>query len=110
MSVDRCVHYRVTRNINILVTAHLTSSLVYGHNLSIEDDLWDLPVLHAGPVVVTSSVAELECDLASVVTIHRHFPQSLRAVVTVQPLERAHCGVVGVWLDLQRLLEHCPEC
>ena len=85
-------------------------SLVHGHNLSIEDDLWDLTVLHTGSVVVTSSVTELEGDLASVVTIDRHLPQALRAIVTVQSLERAHCGVVGVWLDLQRLLEHCPEC
>ena len=84
--------------------------MVDGPNLSIEDDFWDLTVLHAGSVVVACSVTELECDLASVVTIHRHFPQTLRPVVAVQPLEGADCGVVGVGLDLQGLLEHRPEC
>ena len=84
--------------------------MVEAPKLSIEDDLWDLTVLHAGSVVVASSVTELECHLASVVTIHCHFPQTLRPVVTVQPLERAHRGIVGVGLDLQGLLEHRSEC
>ena len=76
---------------------------------SVEDDLWDLPVLHAGPVVVARGVAELEGDLAAVVAVHRHLPQPLGAVVAVQPLQGADRGVVGVGLDLQGLLEHGPE-
>ena len=77
---------------------------------SVEDDLWDLPVLHAGPVVVARGVAELEGDLAAVVAVHRHLPQPLGAVVAVQPLQGADRGVVGVGLDLQGLLEHRSEC
>ena len=33
----------------------------------------------------------------------------LGTIVTVQTLESADCCVVGVGLDLQRLLEHCSE-
>lgn len=90
--------------------------MIHNHQLnclqvysSIEDDLRDLPVLHAGPVIVTGGVTELECDLPSVVTVHGHLPQALRAVVTVQPLQRADCSVVGVGLDLERLFEHRSE-
>ena len=41
--------------------------------------------------------------------VHTHLPQPLGPVVTVQALEGAHRGVVGVGLDLQRLLEHRSE-
>ena len=38
----------------------------------VEDDLRDLAVLHARPVVVPRGVAELEGDLAAVMAVHRH--------------------------------------
>ena len=41
-------------------------------SLSVEDDLWDLAVLHAGPVVVPGGVAELEGHLTPVVTVQAH--------------------------------------
>ena len=75
----------------------------------VEDNLRNLSVLHTGPIIVARRVAELEGDLAPVVAVHGHLPQALGAVVTVQPLQRADCSVVGVGLDLQGLLEHGPE-
>merc|ERR1719319_65635 len=86
-----------------------SSILLFLHRSGVEDDLRDLPVLHARPVVVAGGVAELEGDLAPVMAVHSHLAESLGAVVAVEALQGAHRGVVGVGLDLQRLLEHRTE-
>ena len=75
----------------------------------VEDNLRNLSVLHTGPIIVARRVAELEGDLAPVVAVHGDLPQPLGPVVTVQPLQGADRRVVGVGLDLQRLLEHRSE-
>ena len=75
----------------------------------VEDNLRNLSVLHTGPIIVASGVAELEGDLAPVVAVHGDLPQPLGPVVTVQPLQGADRRVVGVGLNLQGLLEHRSE-
>ena len=76
---------------------------------SVENNFRNLSILHTGSIIVASGVAELEGDLASVMTVDRDLPQPLGPVVAVQTLQRAHGGVVGVGLDLQGLLEHGSE-
>ena len=78
--------------------------------LGVEDDLWDLAILHTGAIVVPCRIAELEGDLPTIMTIHCHLPQPFGPIVAVQPFQSAHSCVVCVWLDLQRLFEHGPEC
>jgi len=67
--------------------------------LGVKNNLWNLPILYGGAIVVASCIAELESHLSSIVAVNCHLSEPLCPIMTIKTFQCADCCVVCVWLN-----------